>query len=124
MSREARRNLVSILGLLYLFGEMSQVFSFGPLWLRWHLSDFGFPLALAGTLVTLWHVKTTKVALLVATTIAMLLEVFQGLTSSITSSGFDPIDFGLFAIACIVGFAIMGKSEKLHFFRIGIRFIA
>ena len=36
-----------LLGLLYSVGEMIQHMMVGPNWLRWHLSDFGFPLSVA-----------------------------------------------------------------------------
>ena len=101
-----RSVLFFLLGTTYIAGEILQVSAIGPDWLRWHLSDFGFVLSVAWSLMTLFGIKP-KYGLAIAYIFANAYEGWQ----FYNQSG-DIIDVILFALALLIGLWLTRKDNK------------
>jgi hypothetical protein len=102
--KESEDSLYFWIGLLSLFygaGEFLQLMHIGPLFLRWHLSDFGFPFMFA--LWAKWLLKLPSTYAMIAGGIfATAFELFQ-----FSIGNGDPIDLAMFAASVIVGLIII-----------------
>lgn len=90
-----------LLSLFYGAGEFLQLVQIGPLFLRWHLSDFGFPFAF--TLWSKWLLKLPPTyAIIAGGVFATAFELGQ---FSIGKG--DPIDLVMFALSVLTGLVII-----------------
>ena len=96
---------VILLAFLYSLGEMMQRFEAGPLWVRWHLSDFGFPF-----IFVLWMRLFLRIhpayCLLVGGAFATMTEVVQ-----FYFGHGDPIDVAVYIAAVFIGFLLVSGKE-------------
>jgi hypothetical protein len=97
---------ISLLGLMYVAGETLQYMEIGPIFLRWHLSDLGFPFVFAVWLGFLF--KCSPVCGLVAGGLfASAFELLQ-----FANGNGDPLDLVMFATSVILGLVIVKLVRK------------
>lgn len=98
-----------LLGTLYALGEVIQLLQWGPRWLRFHLSDFGFTFAI-GLLLHLLFGVSLLWAYTVAYLFAMALEIFQFSTNK--GDLLDILAMSLSFTIAIIIVRIIGRAES------------
>lgn len=93
--------VIAIISLLYGAGEMLQLALVGPNWVRWYLSDFGFPFSFAVSAMVFLKLKPAY-AIMAGGLVAVSWELFQ-----FSQGEGDPIDVLVFVIAVSIGLIIV-----------------
>lgn len=107
MDASVKRTLVFLLGITYGLGELLQHMLWGPNWLRWHLSDFGYALAIANIIYMISLNKiSVRAGLLIGVVIGLGWEAMQ-----FSHNSGDPIDAICIIAGGVIGLAIIGNSE-------------
>ena len=108
-SKSSEFYVIAIISVLYFAGEMLQLALIGPNWVRWYLSDFGFPFSFAVTAMVYLKLKPTY-AILAGGLVAICYEVFQ-----FSQGDGDPIDVLVFVIAVTIGLAIIRFLKRREY---------
>jgi len=99
--------LASLLSLTYGIGELIQWQMIGPDWLRWHLSDFGFPLSIGAALHGIFRIPAI-IGVPLSGIAGIAFEMLQ-----FSQGTGDPIDVVCLIAGTVVGMIIALKTRKL-----------
>jgi len=106
---KAEKKVFIIIGSLYAIGEILQKINFIPNWIRWHLSDVGFPIIFAYVLNYLFKIKF-KYTLLISYIFCLCFEYL--LQSKGKIEDIDKLDILAYTLGVILGYLALKYFRK------------